>query len=124
MPWVSQVDVCSCGTDGLLNQTNFLTPIRTEVIDILRAYHDEFPNGEHYTLRVFQRLGRDRVESLGVDFDTARQRIGLFVPQLLVHIYGADRVYTDRRANDDSNNLPNNDPETRWLTTYTRHLVK
>ena len=128
MPWVSQ-NVIRSWTQNWLQMTNFLKPLIPEINDILRAYHDEFPDGEDYTLRVFQRLGMSRVDAIGraigKDLDEAKRRIGRFVPQKLVEIYGPDRVYTDRKDDGDANAQPNNDPKTKtWLKNYTRHLVR
>ena len=121
MPMVPQTEV-STSQPHLLEETNYLNYSIPEINDILRAYHDEFLDGKDYTLRVFQRLGENRVRGFGPDFNTTKQNIGMFVPQKLNDLYPG-RVSTDRHGRE-ANSLPNEDKNTPWLKNYTRHRVE
>lgn len=124
MPFVPQSQISSSKRQ-LLARTHPLIKEIPQIKDLLRAYHDEFPHGKDYTLRVFQRLGEDRVRKFGKNFRQMKRNIGIFVPQMLVQIYGTSKVSTERRDNGNAWNRSNDDPATKsWVKTYTRHRVK
>jgi len=125
MPFVSQA-VISSATVSALARTEYLSYLSHEIDTIINDYHNENPQGEDYTLKVFQSLGKDRSLSVHDSEERAKQDIGLLVAQRLVNLFSAEAVSTERRGNSSRTFArPNHDESTNdWLKSYTRHKVK
>jgi hypothetical protein len=98
------------------------------VAAIIREYFESQPDGEDVTLRVLERLGRDRVIALGGGvgkLDATKQDIGRLVAIQLVQEFGPSSVLT-HRGNDEHavSTRAVRTPGLEWVSRYTPHRVQ
>ncbi len=106
-------------------RTDYLAPFRDEIERIIHAYYAERPEGETVTLAVLRELGEDRLSAIGGqrEFGTVKQDVGLYVPILLVDVYGAQNVLTYRNDDGQSVSTRSARGELPWVNKFTPHRV-
>jgi hypothetical protein len=123
--WVFQSEFSSI-TAAARSRTAYLTPMLEIVLDAIRAYLREDPQGEEITLFVLKTLGRERLRSFSKErsFHRVKQDVGLLVPQALVDSFGAMRVQTLRRDDRKAPSARRNTwADLHWVNSATPHRV-
>ena len=123
--WVPQTEFSST-TQATLRRTRYLAPVREITIEAIQAYISANPNGEGATLAVLNAVGRERLTRIAGDgqFGRIKQDLGLLSAQLLVEIFGADRVETLRR--DDRVRVAsrrNTWKNLEWVNSFAPHRI-
>ncbi len=108
-----------------LARTAYLTPLRDEIVQIVRRYYEARPEGETVGLSVLREIGEDRLRAIGGerDFDTVKQDAGLYIPIVLVDVYGAQNVLTYRNDDGQSVSTRSARGELPWVNKFTPHRV-
>jgi hypothetical protein len=100
MPSFVSQDQISSVTDRTRTRTAYLTSLRSGIEHALTMRYQQDPNATDYTLAALSAIGRSSLRQVarnsGRDFDTVKQDVGLFVPQILVDQFGPTRVHTYR----------------------------
>lgn len=129
--WVPQSEY-NTSTERVLERVRYLRePLEECLTQAIQAYFASkgpLEDKTKVTLACLDAVGVTRFNALSTQFRRSRnalkQDIGLFVPVLLVSLFGADNVQTyrntsTRKASTRSNTWPGLD----WVTRYTPHRI-
>jgi len=129
--WVSQ-SIYGTTTDRVLERIRYLRgTLETCLTEAIMAYlssKEPLETRTQVTLACFQAIGHPRFTSMlrihSRSENALKQDIGLFVPVLLVSIFGAENVETYRNTDTNKASTRSNTwRDIQWVSRYTPHKV-
>lgn len=123
--FVSQ-DVFPSGTTRARNRVRYLSGLRPDVEEAVRAYFAANPNGEEVTVAVATAVGQQRFQAAapGKSVDDLKRDLGLFVAITVADMYPPARVLTYRGEDGvTASTRPVRRSAATWIANYTPHRL-